>query len=123
MNLLKDLKDDVSKSINKVCEKNKQWVEMIKYENKQNSSRNENRNRTTKENLNPDKSGVKTLGSQTKTSKASLTNSAEEMGDRFSGTEDKIEEMNTLVKENVKSGTTQAQNIQEMWDTVKRSNL
>lgn len=35
MNLLKDLKDDVSKSINKVCEKNKQWVEMIKYENKQ----------------------------------------------------------------------------------------
>jgi hypothetical protein len=91
--------------------------------NKQNSSRNENRNRTTKENLNPDKSGVKTLGSQTKTSKASLTNSAEEMGDRFSGTEDKIEEMNTLVKENVKSGTTQAQNIQEMWDTVKRSNL
>ena len=31
--------------------------------------------------------------------------------------------MNTLVKENVKSGTTQAQNIQEIWDTMKRPNL
>lgn len=35
----------------------------------------------------------------------------------------KIKEIDTLVKENVKARELQAQNIQRIWDTVKRSNL
>ena len=37
--------------------------------------------------------------------------------------EDKIEEIDSSTKENLKSNKSLTQNIQEMWDTVKRPNL
>jgi hypothetical protein len=40
-----------------------------------------------------------------------------------SGIEDTIEEINTLVKENVKSKKFLTQDIQEIWDTMKKPNL
>jgi hypothetical protein len=45
------------------------------------------------------------------------------MEDRLSGTEDKVEGVDNSVKENVKSKNIQAQNIQDIWNTLKRPNL
>ena len=59
------------------------------------------------------KQKMKNLESQTKTSKVKLTNRVQEMEERISGIEDKIEEMDTSVKQNVKYKKFQAQNIQE----------
>lgn len=42
---------------------------------------------------------------------------------RISGIKDTIEEMDTLVKGNVKSKKFLAQNIQGIWGTMKRTNL
>ena len=43
--------------------------------------------------------------------------------ERITGTEDTIEEIDALNKENSKSNKFLAQNIQELWDTMKRTNL
>ena len=45
------------------------------------------------------------------------------MEERISGAEDKLEEIDSSTKENLKSNKSLTQNIQEMWDTVKRQNL
>lgn len=47
----------------------------------------------------------------------------QEMWERLSGTEDIIEEMDSLVKENIKSETYEAHNIKKIWNTVKIQNL
>ena len=47
---------------------------------------------------------------------------AQDMEERIEGIEDKVEEMNSSAKENVKSKNIKAQNIQEIWDTVKKTN-
>ena len=62
----------------------------------------------------------KTLRTKTVTSEANLTNRIEEKEQRISDSEDKIEEMDILVKENVKLKKILAQNIKELWDTEKR---
>lgn len=64
---------------------------------------------------------MKNSGSQTGTSEASLMNRIQEMDESISGTEDKIEETDTLVKKkNVKYKSSQALNIHEIWDTIKK---
>lgn len=45
------------------------------------------------------------------------------MEEKIIGFEDKIGEMESFVKENVKSKKIQSQNIQKTWHTMKRSNL
>jgi hypothetical protein len=45
------------------------------------------------------------------------------MEERMPVIEGEIEEINTSVKESVKSKNTQTQNIQEIWDAMKRTNL
>ena len=45
------------------------------------------------------------------------------MVEKIAGIKEMIEEMDTLVKENVKSKKFLTQNIQEIWDTMKRRNL
>jgi hypothetical protein len=45
------------------------------------------------------------------------------MEERISDVKDTIEEINTSGKENAKSNMLLSQNIQETWDTMKRSNL
>lgn len=46
---------------------------------------------------------MENLGTLTGTTEASLTNRIQDMKERISGNEDTIEEMDTVVKENVKS--------------------
>lgn len=47
----------------------------------------------------------------------------EEMEEKNTRVKDTIEEIDTLVKEKVKAKKLQTQNIQQIWDTLKRSNL
>ncbi|ERE67187.1 GTPase IMAP family member 3-like protein [Cricetulus griseus] len=63
------------------------------------------------------------LSKQSGTTDASITNRIQEMEDRISDTEDKLEEIDSSTKENLKSNKSLTQNIQEIWDTVKRPNL
>jgi predicted nucleic acid-binding Zn-ribbon protein len=66
---------------------------------------------------------MKMLETQAGTSEASLTYRTQEVKERISGTESMIKEMDTSVKENVKSKILLAQNIQEIWNTMDRPNL
>jgi hypothetical protein len=66
---------------------------------------------------------MKTLGKRTGSTEVSFTNRIQEMVERISSIKYMIEEMDTLVKENVKSKYFLTQNSQEIWDTVKRPNL
>jgi len=45
------------------------------------------------------------------------------MEEIISDVEGRIEEIDTLVKENVKSENVLTQNFQKIWDTLKRLNL
>ena len=45
------------------------------------------------------------------------------MEERISESEDTIEKINALIKENSKSNKFSSQNIHEIWDTIKKPNL
>jgi methyl-accepting chemotaxis protein len=63
------------------------------------------------------------LGKRTKTTDASITQRIQEMEERISGVEDRIEEIDISVNENVKAKNFLTQNIQRIWDTMQRPNL
>ena len=62
---------------------------------------------------------MENLEKRTGITHTSITNSIEETKERISDIEDTIEEIDTLVKENVKSKTFLTQDIQEIWDSMK----
>lgn len=66
---------------------------------------------------------IKNVGSQTEASGASYTKKAEDIKQEISGTEDKVGEMETAVKENVKSGNNYGTKYPGNLDTMKRLNL
>ena len=66
---------------------------------------------------------MENLGKQTETSETSITNRIQEIEERISDSEDTIEKLNALNKENSKSNNLLSQNIEEMWDTIKKPNL
>jgi len=53
----------------------------------------------------------------------SITNRIQEIEERLSGAEDTIENINKTVKDNVKGKKIVAQSMQEIQDTMRRSNL
>ncbi|KAL6046108.1 hypothetical protein STEG23_023652 [Scotinomys teguina] len=63
------------------------------------------------------------LTKQTGTTDKSITNRMQEMEQRISDAEDTIEKIDSSVKENTKAKKVITQNIQEIWDTMKRPNL
>jgi hypothetical protein len=60
------------------------------------------------------------LGKRTGSTDASISKRIQEMEERISGIEDTVEEIDTLFKENAKSKMFLIQNIQGIWDTMKR---
>ena len=67
---------------------------------------------------------MENLGKCTGTTERSITNrTQEEIEERILGIEDRTEKGDSSVKENVKSNKFLTQNIQELWDTMKRQNL
>lgn len=57
------------------------------------------------------------LGKWTETTEESLTNIIQEMKETILGVEDTIEEIVSLVKENLKSNKLLTQNIKEVWNS------
>jgi hypothetical protein len=68
-------------------------------------------------------SEVENLGRRTETTDANIPNRRQEGEERISGVKDTREEIHTSVKENVNTKLFLTQNIQEIWDTMKRPNL
>ena len=66
---------------------------------------------------------IETLGKKSGTIDASISNRIQEMEERISGAEDTIENIGTTIKENGKCKKILTQNIQEIQDTMRRSNL
>jgi hypothetical protein len=63
------------------------------------------------------------LGKRSVAINASITNRVQEREERISSIELTIEDIDTSVKENTKCNKLLSQNIQEIQDTMKRSNL
>jgi uncharacterized coiled-coil protein SlyX len=63
------------------------------------------------------------LGKWSGITDVSIDNRIQEIEERISGVEDTIENIDTNVKENSKHKKLLTQNIQEIQDTMKRSNL
>ena len=66
---------------------------------------------------------MENLGQRTETTETSITNRIQEIEEGMADSEDTIEKISTLIKENSKSNKFSSQNFQEIWDTIKRSNL
>ena len=66
---------------------------------------------------------IEILGQKSGIIDASISNRIQEMEERISGAEDSIENMGTTIKENAKCKKILTQNIQEIQDTMRRSNL
>ena len=66
---------------------------------------------------------IENLHKRTGTTDSILINRIQEMEERNSDIEITIKEIDIPVKENVNSKTFMTQNIQEIWNTVKRSKL
>jgi chromosome segregation ATPase len=66
---------------------------------------------------------IENLGKKLGVIDASIINRIQEIEERISGAEDTIENIDTIVKENAKCKNLLTQNIQEIQDTMRRSNL
>ena len=66
---------------------------------------------------------MENLGKRTETTESSLTNRIQEIEERISDYEDTIEKINALTKENSKSNKFSSQNIQEIWDIIKKNQI
>ena len=66
---------------------------------------------------------METLGKKSGTIDVSISNRIQEMEERISGAENSTENMDTMIKENVKCQKILTQNIQEIQDTMRRPNL
>ena len=66
---------------------------------------------------------MENLEKRTGTTDTSITNSIEETKERISDIENTIEEIDTLVKENIKCKKFLTQNFQKIQNTMKRPNL
>ncbi|ERE73702.1 Transposase, L1 containing protein [Cricetulus griseus] len=63
------------------------------------------------------------LDKRSGTKDVSITNRTQETEETISAIEDSLEDIHSSTKENLKSKKSLTQNIQEIWDTVKRPNL
>ncbi|KAL6089223.1 hypothetical protein STEG23_031369 [Scotinomys teguina] len=66
---------------------------------------------------------IEKLSKRSGNTDASITNRIQEMEDRISNVEDTTEEIDSTVKENTKTKKVIKQNVQEIWDTMKRPNI
>jgi len=68
-------------------------------------------------------SEIENLGKRSEVIDASIPNRIQETEERISGAEDTIENIDTTIKDNVKHQKLLAQNIQEIQDTMRISNI
>ena len=66
---------------------------------------------------------MENLGKRTETTESSITNRIQEIEEGISDSKDTIEKINALIKENGKSNKFSSQNIQEIWDKIKKKQI
>jgi uncharacterized coiled-coil protein SlyX len=66
---------------------------------------------------------IETIGKTSGSIDASISNRIQEMEKRISDAEDSIENMDTTIKENAKCKKILSQTVQDIQDTMRRSNL
>ena len=66
---------------------------------------------------------MENLDKQTETSGTSITNRIQEIEEQISDYENTIEKINALIKESSKSNKFSSQNIQEIWDIIKKNQI
>ncbi|ERE70281.1 LINE-1 type transposase domain-containing protein 1 [Cricetulus griseus] len=121
--MIEDLKEDMRKSLKEMEEKTNQNIQDI---NKSLSETVQDLNteiETIKKAQSDGMLEIKKLGKRSGTIDVSITNRIQEMEERISGVEDILAEIDSSTKENLKSNKSLTQNIQEIWDTMKRPNL
>ncbi|KAL6084859.1 hypothetical protein STEG23_002844 [Scotinomys teguina] len=102
---LKESKEKAIKQVNETVQELKTEIEAIKKTQTEGKLEMEN------------------LSKRTGTTDTSINNRIQAMEERISGIEDTIEEIDTSVKENTEAKKVITQNVQEIWDTMKRPNL
>jgi len=105
MKELKENKNNQVKELNKIIKDLKMERETIKKAQRETTLETEN------------------LGKLSGVIDASITNGIQDIEERISGSEDTIENINTTIEDSVKCKKLLVQNIQEIQDTMRRSNL
>ena len=114
--MIEDLKEDMRKSLKEIEDKTNQKIQEIVQDL-------ETEIETIKKAQSEGMLEIEKLSKRSGTTDVSITNRIQEMEERISGAEDTLAEMDSSTKENLKSNKSLTQNIQEIWDTVKRPNI
>ena len=130
MRMMKAFKEEVKNSLTEMAKKHKQKLEEIKKSLKgtqENTFKQSNRWSKHFEQFNIDEAlkkpktkGIQdkeNLGKWKETTEQSLSNIIQEMKERILRVEDTINEVDSIVKENLKSNKLLSQNIQKVWNT------
>ena len=111
--------EEISKSVNETLRNQEKTIKQVKETVQELKTEMEAMKKTQNEN----RLDMENLGKRAETTESSITNRIQEIEERISDSEDTIEKINALVKENGKSNKFSSQNIQEIWDTIKKPNL
>ena len=111
--------EEIIKSMNETLRNQEKTIKQVKETVQELKTEMEAMKKTQNEN----RLHMENLGKRTETTESSITNRIQEMEERISESEDTIEKINALIKENSKSNKSSSQNIQEIWDTIKKPNL
>jgi chromosome segregation ATPase len=147
MKMVEDIKKDFNNSLKEIQENTAKEVQVLK-EKQENTTKQvdvltEKQENTTKQVMELNKTiqdlkrevhtikktqseamlEIENLGKKYGTIDASINNRIQEMEEGISGTENSIENMGTIIKENAKCKKILSQNIQEIQDTMRRPNL
>ncbi|ERE91574.1 Transposase, L1 containing protein [Cricetulus griseus] len=120
MKMIKDLKEDMRKSLKEMEEKTNQKIQDINKSLKEIVQDLKTEIETIKKAQSEGMLEIEKLGKRSGTKDVSITNRIQEMEERISGVEDTLAEIESSTKENLKSNKSLTQNIQEIWDTMKR---
>ncbi|ERE73973.1 Transposase, L1 containing protein [Cricetulus griseus] len=121
--MIEDLKEDMRKSLKEMEEKTNQKIQDINKTLKETVQDLKTEIETIKKAQSKGMLEIEKLGKRSGTTDVSITNRIQEMEERISGVEDTLAEIDSSTKENLKSKKSLSQNIQEIWDTMKRPNL
>ena len=111
--------EEISKSVNETLRNQEKTIKQVKETVQELKTEMEAMKKT----QNEGQLDMENLGKRTETTESSITNRIQEMEERISESEDTIEKINALIKENSKSNKFSSQNIQEIWDTIIKPNL
>ncbi|ERE72641.1 LINE-1 type transposase domain-containing protein 1 [Cricetulus griseus] len=123
MKMIEDLKENMRKSLKEMEEKTNQKIQDISKSPKETVQDLKPEIETIKKAQPEGMLEIEKLDKRSETTDVSITNRIQEMEERTSGVEDTLVEIDSSTKENLKSNKSLSQNIQEIWDTVKRPNL